>query len=309
MPTDVKRRAEKTLRRGKMFLNGIREFGLDFLRYFRFSAPMDVGPEAHEHRHLECQLTMDYHAIEKGFSLHNPKRPFGSEAVPRLRRNVPAAMGTDFGQHAVQALRAVELWNSGSATVPDDLSPVVAIKDSSNVRDSFSALVSSRHSTRDFDLSRVVSDSTVHDAVELALKTPSVCNRQSWRVRVLRQPDLVREALTFQNGNRGFSEVIPALAIVTVDLRLFQGAHERNQPWIEGGLFAMTLCLALESQGVNSCMLNMSAENKTINQLRTRLQIPDHDAVIMMMAIGYARPGRRAARSPRRSVTDVLTLD
>lgn len=309
MPIALKWKARNKLRRVKMFSNNVREFGLDLGRYFRFSAPMDVGPDARERRHLECQLTMDYHAIEKGFSIHNPKRPFGSEAVPRLRRNVPAAHGTVYGRHAAQALDAIELWNNGDENIPKDLSPAVEGNVTAAARESFRSLITSRHSTRDFDVSRKVPDATIDEAVELALRTPSVCNRQSWGVRVLRNPDNIRRALQYQNGNRGFSEVIPALAIVTVDLRLFQGAHERNQPWIEGGLFAMTLCLALESSGISSCMLNMSAENHTVNRLRADLEIPQHDAVVMMMALGYARPGRRAARSPRRQVAEVLTLD
>lgn len=284
-----------------------REFSLDCKRYLRNSAPDDGGASILLNgRNLEAQLTKDYHRVEKGLALPEPKRPFGASVLNRLDMLIPVAeangaVGT-YVSYAQSARTALLEWNEGMA-VSDDISPVreTTAAGIDDVRRFFS----SRHSTRDFD-DRAVSLADLIEAVEMAINTPSVCNRQAWLVRLqLDREDIVR-SLAFQNGNTGFTENIPALAIVTVDSQLFAGSGERNQGWIEGGLFSMSLVWALHGMGIDSCMLNMSLPNRRTDALRRELGIPDNELVIMMIAIGYGKEGHRVARSPRRNIAEVL---
>jgi nitroreductase len=113
--------------------------------------------------------------------------------------------------------------------------------------------------------------------------------------------------LRFQSGNTGFTDSIPTLAVITTDTRYFSGIGERNQAWIEGGLFAMSFVWALHALGYDTCMLNMSVPNKTAAALRAEASIDDAEQVIMMIAIGRGRPGHRRARSPRKSVSEVTS--
>ena len=131
-----------------------------------------------------------------------------------------------------------------------------------------------------------------------------MCNRQPWNVRFFRGEDALR-ALGHQNGNAGFGPDVPVVALVTTDLRLFAHTSERNQAWIEGGLFAMTLVWALHSLGVDSCMLNLSRRSTELDDMRNDLNVDEAEVPIMMIAVGYGRPGHRRARSPRRASTEV----
>ncbi|WP_178360979.1 nitroreductase family protein [Mycolicibacterium hippocampi] len=202
---------------------------------------------------------------------------------------------------AESAQRALQRWNS-DGVISDEIAPVA--KHHEHKIDDVDGFFRSRRSVRDFD-SAQVPDETLTRAVALALQSPSVCNRQAWRVRFFRGDDVSR-ILAHQNGNSGFRYVIPVVGLITVDTRMFSAAGERNQPWIEGGIFSMSLVWALHALRVDSCMLNMSVRNKQASAVRKEFGIPDNELIIMMIAIGYARPGHRIARSPRRQTNEVI---
>lgn len=101
---------------------------------------------------------------------------------------------------------------------------------------------------------------------------------------------------------------VPVVAVVTVDSRLFTGTHERNQRWVDGALFAMSLVWALHGLGLSTCMLNWSMNNAASNRLRAAAGLPEHEDVVVLLALGYAATGCRVARSPRRDLDQVLDL-
>lgn len=278
------------------------EYRYDRRRFARHSGPEDWGATAKlSGRNLEAQLTKDYHRVEKGLALREPKKPFGANVLDRLDMLLPVADEAEYRSHATSAREALVTWNSGGP-IAEEVSPLATAADR-GIADA-DQFFSSRHSVRDYS-DREVGDDILDRAVRLAINAPSVCNRQSWFVRFYRDPEDVRHALSFQNGNAGIAHV-PALALVTVDARLFTGSSERNQGFIEGGLFAMTLSWALHALGLDSLMLNLSISSQRMKRLRSGLGVADHEIVIMMMAIGYGREGHRIARSPRRPVSEVV---
>ena len=277
------------------------EYRADRRRFARHSAPEDWGAtRALRGRNLEAQLTKDYHRVEKGLALRAPKQPFGATVLDRLDMLLPVSVGAPYRPYAESARDALVAWNA-TGVISDEVSPLAEETDR-GVSDP-DLFFTTRHSVRDYS-DREVDESTLDHAVQLAINAPSVCNRQSWFVRFYREPAEVRHALSFQNGNSGIDHV-PALALITVDARLFTGSSERNQGFIEGGLFAMSLSWALHALGLDSLMLNLSISNSRMAALRAGLGLGDHELVIMMMAIGYGREGRRIARSPRRAVNEV----
>ena len=54
-------------------------------------------------------------------------------------------------------------------------------------------------------------------------------------------------------GNAGFGDRVPLVLVITSDLQTFFAPEERNQAWIDGGMFAMSLVHALHSLGLASC--------------------------------------------------------
>lgn len=264
----------------------------------------DAGAEGiAQSRHLEAQVTKDYHRIEKGLSLRDPKQPFGSSVQKRLEIAVPmleAGNNHALVETANSALIALRSWNE-FGSVDDRVSP--RGKPGSDLSDSTRALMTSRHSVRDFSPAEV-SPLLIQEAIGMAARSPSVCNRQPWNVRIF-SGQAGKRLLAHQNGNSGFGAHVPVVALVTVDARMFGGVGERNQGWIEGGIFASSLVWALHGLGVSTCMLNMSRTNRALEGLREEFSVANHELIIMLIALGYSANEHRVARSPRRSTNEI----
>jgi nitroreductase len=251
---------------------------------------------------IETQAMKDLHGVEKGLSLKSPKRPFGASLLSRM-----SVLEGKLDERSVwrgdleSAVSGLLKWND-EGEISQDISPQgePVVFEQNFVE----KLFYSRRSVRDFDDSITVSRDVLENAVRLAARSPSVCNRQAWKVRFIEDESLKKMSLSFQNGNAGFGDV-PIVGIVSADLRRFSGAGERNQAWIDGGIFSMSLVLALHGLGVASCMLNMSVQNKVERQLKKRFDIPSHEVIIMQIAIGYARPGYRVARATKNAIEDI----
>jgi nitroreductase len=277
---------------------------VDIWLYLRFMSSTDKGRFRSRRRlDVETQIIKDYHRIEKGLALKETKRNFGLELRNRLNAYLKNAdMDSPISSHSLETLRALDNWNQNGEK-SDKVSPVEssALNKLNNAEDFFG----SRRSVRDFS-DEAPSLTDVLRAAQMSLHTPSVCNRQPWKLRIMVEPTRIQKALSLQNGNSGFTDQIKTLALVTVDIRLFSGSGERHQAWIEGGLFAMTFVWAIHSQGLNSCMLNLSQTISQSSKFRKSLQIPMHEVPIAMIAIGKARAGHRVAKSPRRPKGEVI---
>lgn len=288
----------------------LREFVSDARRYQALSTPSSRETLSRlDGLQLECQVTKDYHRIEKGLALANPKRPFGADAKERLQFALKdrdlnyAAM--PYAAYAKDALAALEQWNNGGDIV-DLVSPPVPSWVPSFSEEELSSFFRSRHSVRAFDKSGKIETATIQRAVSLALSSPSVCNRQAWRAHYFEGPQDVSRILKHQSGNRGFGNDASGVFIITADVRLFSGSGERNQRWVDGGIFAMSLVWALHGLGVATCMLNWSKGNNASRLLREEADLDINEDVIVLIAVGRPLDGYRAARSARRSVSDVL---
>lgn len=70
-----------------------------------------------------------------------------------------------------------------------------------NERKNYEELVKSRHSIRRFS-DEPINIEAVQAAICLAQYTPSACNRQGWRTRIIQDPKKKEIILANQNGNR-----------------------------------------------------------------------------------------------------------
>lgn len=290
------------LRRSKFVAGGFVEFVDDWWNYSQW-ALVGLRDARRGGKHLETQLILDYHKIEKGLTFGNPKRPFGKSMAGNLRSLLPIAESAGpndavWLRSAIDAQQALIKRNT-SGEVDERVAPVRGVH--GGVMDP-EAFFQGRHSIRHYKEDDV-DDDTLNRAVSFAIRAPSVCNRQPWRVRFLRGEQLAR-ARRYQNGNRGI-DPLPVLAVVTVDLQMFSGRGERNQAWIEGGIFSASLVYALHALGVDTCMLNMSVTNGVSRRFRQEFGIPKNEVVITMVAVGYGAESARVPRSMRREVSDV----
>lgn len=301
-----------------------RNYTADLRRYGEHSGAIRATAKAT----LEALITMDYHRLEKGLAMSHPRPGFGVEVATRLvdavESFVPRFGATDPVRIAVRALDEYRRWPGTDLPEPlreriDRLCSGAELDAASDggtrevTRDEvhrasrldLSDFFDNRYSVRHFE-PRPVEPELIRRATRMAQKTPSVCNRQTARVYAFHDPDERRRVLALQNGNRGFTEQIGSVLVVTCDVRSLVSIGERNQGWIDGGLFAMSLVYALHSLGLGTCFLNWSVEHGRDAELRRLTGIPDHEIVVVMIAVGHLPERFRVACSPRRPLEEVL---
>lgn len=309
----------------------------DFRRYYRAASKGHEGVCVGLPRYTELKswIAADTHKIEKGLSLQEPRPGFGMPVVRRLMEHLEVFQRT-FGKErmtrvAVNTLLAYCRFNRDRGLEDAALyEEVLALAGRSGMTDAdameggvlsvtreaiqaqsclpnIEDFFRSRYSIRDF--SQVpVALSSVEAAVRMALKTPSVCNRQSWKVYSFLDERDTREVLECQQGNRGFGDLAGGVLIVTSDLATFFSHGERNQAWTDGGMFAMSLVYALHAQGLGTCCLNWCVELRRDRNLRKRVCIPDNEVIIMLIAVGHLPEELNVAQSPRKPLEEVLVM-
>ncbi len=166
-----------------------------------------------------------------------------------------------------------------------------------NKEKNFEELSSGRFSIRAFS-DRPVDPDDIGEIVRISAKSPSVCNRQASRIRVMYDKEIIAKILDIQGGMAGYSTP-PCLMLVTTDDSSFLGAHERNQGFIDGGLYAMSLLYSLEYKGLAACPLNcMFLEDKE-KMIRSLLDVPETEKLIMFIACGHFKENNYVCKSFR----------
>jgi nitroreductase len=279
---------------------------------------------------LKARLLQRGHSIEKGLALPDVRGGFGVAPLKELRtllgvyeaRGLPRdnlaylsarnAVAAYIQFHQSNGLtppsEAAFISNLASPTLDVSLGGFVTVQAEEIKRGAagdFDSLVAARHSTRMF-ASSIPDLGRIQQAINLAARSPSVCNRQGGRVRVVTNKALLKKILVLQGGNRGFTEEIQVALVVTCYVGLFRGARERNQCWIDGGLFAMSLLYGLAYVGLGACPLNWSADRKQDKKLREMLDLPEDEVVIMLVGVGDLRDEYRVATSARWSQDKTL---
>lgn len=302
-------------------------------RFLRFSGMNRSRDRKAEHA---ARVVLFYHQVEKGLSLAQPREGFGMAVIPRLLHDTQTYVqryGWSYpATSAVHALRAYVDHHRRLGVAepadrvargleqlmqrcPDTLDAIGG--DGGGTREitreqlateraaSFQRFFASRHSIRQFT-GEALPAGVIEAVVACAQKTPSVCNRQSWRVHAFSDRNMIRSLMDIQAGGRGFADGIDTLLVVTSELGYFVEVAERYQAWIDGGMFAMSLCLAIHDQGYGSCCLNWSKEAADDRRLRSAASLPDSEQVIMLIAVGCLPERLRVAYSNRPSTDQCL---
>ena len=293
-------------------------------------------PMGHRDREtLSAALLFQYHKLEKGLVMPGPKRLFGVEparATLLLARRWLDVCHPSDDPVFLGAVQAVDAYAERLATYgldPDGQisreleaflrevtvrdsrlqtpMPLPELRNEDGRHSSFARLAEARRSVRDF-LSEPVPRDLIEAAAASAQLAPSACNRQPCRLLVVSDPDRKAPLLALQNGNRGFGQLIPHVAVCTADESCFFDASERHEPYIDGGLFAMSFILALRDLGVSSCCLNWCVSPANDRSAHRLLEIPCSQRIVMLIAFGFAPEKCMVPRSPRRAVDEVLTF-
>lgn len=307
-------------------------FLYDAYLYFIHSSVFFINND----RKLECHIILDYHSIEKGLLFKEIKPQFAKDRVVRLRNNIEKYFSyyKEPSEQVVVALKVMckyyevqsDTFNEELAFFPkyvyedykaalgekydSNFSATKKIKKSefySEIESEFKVFSSTRKSVRSFS-SEVVPIKEIEKAVSLAMNAPSVCNRQGVKVYYIDNKEQIDKALEIQAGMRGYVEDIKQLLIITVDRNYFYTIGERNQMYIDGGIFLMNLLYSLHYYRIGSCPANWGKNKHDELMLSDCISFPKNEKIICMLPVGYIGDEVRVTLSKRREIKEVFHL-
>lgn len=331
LKTIIPKKIIRLLGQGKLITKTLFVFIGDFLFYVKYSGVASLSK-----RVLIFRLIKNYHKIEKGLTLEPRRLFFGNAVINQIVDDINYLISNQATEYELFEIKngiasldfylnvhndkkpltefiikyncLIERLHREHSIDTDSLVPVKScIKENISLKDveSYKKVISNRVSIRDFK-SNPVDDELFTQSVQIALDTPSVCNRQAWSIFRTTSAEKIKQALQFQNGNRGFEHKIHDLLIVTMNLSAFLSPEERSQYMFDAGLFSMNLVNALALHGIDSCFLNLCVDNSTDKGLKKVLSIPKYHKAVVMIAIGYRTANVIVCSSSRKSVHSTL---
>lgn len=283
---------------------------------------------------LTSELLFYYHKLEKGLVMPGRIRLFGIESAIKTMALIkvweekkPTPLSDGIYNGAIGTLHSYRdrltelnldpndmilsrvesfLINRGKNKTGFTPTPQTLLNPKVNNSGIFSELMNARRSVRDYK-DDLVSKEIIDLVVDTTRLSPSACNRQPCSVIILTEKEDKDRLLKLQNGNSGFGHLAPHVAVIVADSSCFFNASERNQPFIDGGMFSMSFILALKANNVDSCCLNWCVSPAIDNEAHAFLNIPKNKRIIMLVAFGYGPENILVPRSPRRDIENILS--
>lgn len=309
-------------------------YSYDIKRYFNYS---DYYFNDNEQRCM-MRIIHRYHPIEKGLTMPEIRLGFGKDNIMHLINDCMMYREKYLGsltlsnsaslQHYSHALSVlseyVELHEQRNYSLDVDLikkiyslvtesvversSQIVTTKDKyfEHVESPFPLFALSRYSLRNFG--GVVDINDILSAIRIAQKSPSACNRQPSRVHIVTDAELLNQILKIQDGNRGFGHLVDKLLVVSAELSGYRDISERNNVFVDGGMFAMSLLYSLHSLKIGTCPLNWCVTVEKDVALRRIINLPESESVVLLIACGAVPSTFKLASSKRSAVETIYSI-
>lgn len=169
------------------------------------------------------------------------------------------------------------------------LLPVVAQEKQSP---SFDEVLTTRRSIRSYDATKTISEQEVRTLMEAVQKAPSWANQQPSKYYVAITPEKLAAVKELIGGNKRNVQDAPVLIVSTFERGksgFFQGnpANEVGDGWgaYDNGLSNCYLILQARAMGFDTLIMGMRDANK----LRSLFNIPENEAVMAVIALGYRK--------------------
>lgn len=307
------------------------QFLLEVLGYWRRLCKYNASRNTdRDMQKMQYTLLRENHIIEKGMSIRQTHHAFGQAKVAalikRLRKYQRLYGHTDraFLYYPISTIKAyIDYQHNDNVEIPDiehsftllceeagfspkDIVLPAGIKNESasylqeQAKSNFKDLLYSRHSIRYFQ-DTLPSRALIDDALLLASRTPSACNRQAWHTHIYFGNDS-HEILRMQDGCKGFYNDIHCCIVVTADMKGFLG-HEPFQCYVDGGLYAQNLINALHYVGLGSIPLSCGFMNDKLQKIQNCFGIPENEVMILIIGVGVMYADMKIAISTRKPIT------
>lgn len=307
------------------------QFLIEMMSYWRrlcrYNACMRTDRDL---KKMQYTLLRENHIIEKGMSMRLSRHGFGQTKVAalieRLRKynRLYGTVDHDFLLYPLSTVKAYIAYQhhdhvdipdieasfnqlcdeagyaSESLSLPAGISTEHASHLKEQARGDFPSLLYSRHSLRYFK-DELPSKSLLEEALTLASRTPSACNRQAWHTHIYFGNDS-HELLRMQDGCKGFYEDIHCCIVVTADMKGFLG-HEPFQCFVDGGLFAQNLINALHYVGLGGIPLSCGFLSDKLLHMQRTFGIPENEVMAVIIGVGIMPDEMKVAISTRRPIS------
>ncbi len=161
-------------------------------------------------------------------------------------------------------------------------------------------LFKTRHSCREFSDKEVSKEDIAH-AVDLALRCPSACNRQPFRVYAI-EPSKLEQKLGHKLQYSGDRTLV-----ITGDVRAFQSSEMFD--WIVSpSIFAGYLTLSLHSMGIGNCVVrkDLLVDAEYNKAIRTITGMSESERIVLELFIGYYKDEYNAPASNRDEANNIV---
>lgn len=269
------------------------------------------------------------HSLEKGMS-NKELRPFGREKVIRLIGLIKEysnygnnddyeyiiAVNTlksyvdiykDNGWQEKEEYKIVEdyLRNYKNIKHVDVGCQIIKKKDFINTSQiDYVNFLSTRHSAREYSNKKLLKED-IEYAVNAGILSPSACNRQMCKVYYLEDTKCKETVFKIGQGFGNFEVENANLFVITFDLASFYFIGERNQGWLNAGLFSMNFVNALHSRNIGSCFIQFGNSNIEEIELKRVLNIPESERIAVIISAGYYEEEFKTPFSYRKEISDI----
>lgn len=279
---------------------------------------------------LAAKLVFSSHSLEKSLSNDGFETGHGFRTAQLLISMLKIYKDKNYDQkhlayvNTLSALKAFYDRHAGTKYVSeieeifDDLSSEVKeceskiggsdeilLKDKkNNSKKNFKDLAEGRFAVRTYS-KKPVNKKDIEEAIAIATKTPTVCNRQSIHVHAIYKKEIIEKVLEVQGGI-AYYDTPPVLLLITADDNGYVGANERNQGFIDGGLFAMSVLYALEYKKLAACPLHAMFTEIPEMTIRGMLGLPDSEKLITFISVGHFNEKNQVCKSFRYPTSHIL---
>lgn len=281
------------------------------------------GNRLNDRNKLLTDLAIRTHAIEKGMSIGKVKVGFGQPKAISLLHDLQLYLSLGGSEEFVsESCSVINKYIAFNESLGADMAIVrtglntfceknnidlidkggIYILDKMNMetmqKSSFDVFSQSRFSVRDFGTDKISLD-YIERALLMAEKSPSACNRQSWRIYVYSDEILRNKIFSLQGGCKGFCQDMQYAILVCGDIRGYN-INELSQVYVDGGIYSMNLLYALHFEGVATIPLTMGHKQKNIKKIKREMNIPDNEIPVLLIGVGAYKNKYKVAVSLRR---------
>ena len=278
---------------------------------------------------MQYTLMRENHVIEKGMSMKNTRHGFGQQKVRALLQRLSkyndlyGKLNPSFLVYPLSTIKAylnyqeqdgvdvtelktmfMALCTRASIDPSSLLTPAgIKLEKAEDIRDAasgdFKSLLFSRHSIRYFT-GELPSKDILDKALQLAARTPSACNRQTWHTHIY-LGEKCHHLLKMQGGCNGFYNDVHCAIVVTANMKGFLH-YEPFQCYVDGGLYAMNLINALHYMGLGTIPLSCGFYHNKLSMIHQTFGIPCNEALVLVIGTGYLTDEVKIAESTRKDV-------